>query len=44
MAEGSSPDVEAQMSRALARAKPFVLALWVIIAAAAFTGISQPGF
>ena len=44
MAEGSSPDVEAQMSRALARAKPFVLALWLIIAAAAFTGISQPGF
>ena len=32
------------MSRSLARAKPFVLALWIVIAAAAFIGISQPGF
>ncbi len=44
MAEGSSPEIEAQMSRSLARAKPFVLALWIVIAAAAFIGISQPGF
>jgi hypothetical protein len=44
MSEGTSPEVEAQMSGALARAKPFVLALWAIIAVTAFIGISQPGF
>jgi hypothetical protein len=44
MTEGSSAEVEERMSTALARAKPFVLVLWAIIAAAAFIGISQPGF
>lgn len=44
MAEGSSPAVEAQMSRSLNHAVPFVLGIWVTTAIAAFLGVNHELF
>jgi hypothetical protein len=44
MAEGSTPEVEATLKRAVDRVVPFVLALWFLLGVAALIGISQPDF
>ncbi|MEL7538615.1 MAG: hypothetical protein AAFM91_16325 [Pseudomonadota bacterium] len=40
--DGSSPDVEHAIRRALARARPLVLAIWVLLIAAAWLGLAKP--
>lgn len=42
--QGSTPDVEAQISRSLARARPFVIAIWMLLIAAAYLGLAKPYF
>ena len=44
MREGSSPELEAQISGGLARSKPWVIAIWIGLVAAAFVGLQKPGF
>ena len=39
---GSSPDVEQAISGALARSRPFVLSIWVLLVAAAWLGLTKP--
>ncbi|MCC5867213.1 MAG: hypothetical protein JJU27_01765 [Gammaproteobacteria bacterium] len=42
MREGSSPDVEADLGRSVARARPFVLAIWAGLVLAAGLGVFKP--
>lgn len=42
MQEGSSPEVEAQLGGSVARARPFVLAIWTGLVLAAGLGIFKP--
>lgn len=42
-AQGSTPEVENAMALAVGRSRPYVLAMWAALAAAAFLGISKPG-
>ncbi|HJN03983.1 MAG TPA: hypothetical protein QF665_02565 [Alphaproteobacteria bacterium] len=44
VADGSSPETEAVLKRAVGRAVPFVIALWVLLGAEALIGIAQPYF
>ena len=44
MREGSSAEIEADISSGLARAKPWVLAIWIGLIAAAFIGLQKPSF
>ena len=39
---GSNPKIEADIHRALSRARPFVLAIWVLLIAAAWLGLTKP--
>lgn len=41
VAEGSTPEVEAQMKGTLARTRPFVIGIWCLAAAAAFIGLNH---
>ncbi|MEM8982336.1 MAG: hypothetical protein AAGC71_04880 [Pseudomonadota bacterium] len=40
--DGSSPDVEAVISGSLARSRPFVVAIWALLIAAAWLGLTKP--
>jgi hypothetical protein len=40
--EGSSPEIEDQIGRSLARARPFVIAIWVLLIVAAYLGLAKP--
>lgn len=42
MREGSAPELEAQIASGLARARPWVIAIWVGLVAAAFIGLQKP--
>ena len=42
MREGSTPEREAQIARGLARAKPWVIAIWIGLVLAAFIGLQKP--
>lgn len=43
-ASGSTPELEATLSKSAANARQWVKAIWVLIALAAFIGIWKPGF
>lgn len=40
---GSTPEVEATISGAMRRAIPWVIAIWILVALAAFLGVVKPG-
>jgi hypothetical protein len=40
--EGSTPEIEALIGRSLARARPFVIAIWILLVVAAWLGIAKP--
>jgi hypothetical protein len=40
--EGSSPEIEDQIGRSLARARPFVIAIWILLVVAAYLGLAKP--
>ncbi|MEM1261061.1 MAG: hypothetical protein AAGH76_01565 [Pseudomonadota bacterium] len=40
--DGSSPEVEAVISGSLARSRPFVVAIWVLLITAAWLGLTKP--
>jgi hypothetical protein len=42
LASGSTPELEAQVARGFSRTRPFVLAIWVLLVAAAWVGIAKP--
>lgn len=42
LASGSRPDLEATLSRAMARAKRVVVLIWVLLVAAAWLGLAKP--
>jgi hypothetical protein len=42
LAEGSTPALEATVTASFARTRPFVLAIWTLLVAAAWVGISKP--
>lgn len=41
---GSTPELEAVVTRTAGRTRPFVLAIWVGLVIAAYIGIAKPGF
>lgn len=43
MSTGSTPEVEATIGGAMRRAMPWVVAIWVLVALAAFLGVVKPG-
>lgn len=43
MSTGSTPEVEAAIGGSMRRAIPWVLAIWVFVAVAAFLGVFKPG-
>lgn len=43
MSTGSTPAVEAAISRSMRRAIPWVVAIWTLVALAAFLGVVKPG-
>ncbi|NJO13664.1 MAG: hypothetical protein HC872_09610 [Gammaproteobacteria bacterium] len=44
MREGSTPQLEQSIATGLARARPWVIAIWVGLIAAAFIGLQKPAF
>jgi hypothetical protein len=42
MSEGSRPDLEAQIATGLARARPWVIAIWIGLVLAAYVGLAKP--
>ena len=42
--EGSTPDNEAAVIDSFRKTRPFVLAIWVLLVCAAYTGIAKPSF
>jgi hypothetical protein len=44
MREGSNPQIEVLISTGLARARPWVIGIWIGLVAAAFIGLQKPGF
>lgn len=42
MAEGSRPELEAAMQRAMSRAKPAVVLIWILLLVAAWLGLAKP--
>jgi hypothetical protein len=42
LAEGSTPELEADIQRGFARTRPFVLAIWFLLLCAAWVGITKP--
>lgn len=44
MREGATPELEAQIATGLARSRPWVIAIWIGLIAAAFIGLQKPPF
>lgn len=44
MREGSTPELEAGIAGGLARSRPWVIAIWIGLIAAAFIGLQKPSF
>lgn len=44
MREGATPELEAQIATGLARSRPWVIAIWIGLVAAAFIGLQKPSF
>lgn len=44
MREGSTPALEAELAGGLARSRPWVIAIWIGLVAAAFIGLQKPSF
>jgi len=42
LAEGSTPELEADIERGFRRTRPFVLAIWALLVVAAWVGITKP--
>jgi hypothetical protein len=42
MREGSKPELEAQIATGLARARPWVIAIWIGLVVAAYLGLAKP--
>ncbi|MFM8481519.1 MAG: hypothetical protein ACKOCF_10005 [Gammaproteobacteria bacterium] len=42
LAEGSTPELEADIARGFSRTRPFVLAIWALLLVAAWVGITKP--
>jgi len=42
LAEGSTPELEAEIARGFSRTRPFVLAIWALLLIAAWVGITKP--
>ncbi|MBM4212369.1 MAG: hypothetical protein FJ179_01475 [Gammaproteobacteria bacterium] len=42
LAEGSTPELEAEITRGFSRTRPFVLAIWALLLIAAWVGITKP--
>ena len=40
--EGSTPEIETQIARSLARARPFVVGIWILLLVAAYLGLAKP--
>jgi hypothetical protein len=43
-AEGATPDNEAAVTESFRKTRPFVLAIWILLVCAAYTGIAKPSF
>jgi len=44
LGQGSTPEIEATISRALARMRPIVIAIWIGLVIAAYIGVAKPAF
>jgi hypothetical protein len=44
MREGATPELDAQIATGLARSRPWVIAIWIGLIAAAFIGLQKPPF
>lgn len=44
LAEGSTPELEAQLVRGFDRTRPFILGIWALLLVAAFVGLAKPSF
>lgn len=42
LAQGSTPELEAEIARGFTRTRPFVLAIWGLLLCAAMVGILKP--
>jgi len=44
LAEGSTPELEAELVRGFDRTRPFILGIWALLLVAAFVGLAKPTF